>query len=68
LKKSGLDLSDSIREALTRLLGKSILANTAQVLSWPRLLAQSSFEPRQQHAAGVGLDGDAQRQAIIFKP
>jgi hypothetical protein len=34
-------------------------------LAWWR---SQALKPRQRHAEGVGLDGDAQRQATIFKP
>ena len=33
----------------------------------PGAVAQSSPETAKRHAEGVGLDGDAQRQATVFR-
>jgi hypothetical protein len=69
LRKLGFDLSDSVRRLCNSFAEKTHFWQTRHKyfpgLAWWR---SQALKPRQRHAAGVGLDGDAQRQASIFRP
>jgi hypothetical protein len=69
MRKSGFDHSDTVRRLCNSFCWKPIFWQTRHEcfpgLAWWR---SRTLKPRQRHAEGVGLDDDAQRQAIIFKP
>jgi hypothetical protein len=70
VRKPAFDLSDSVSSFLKQDLAGASFSIRHGMSAMPCLARQRSqaLKPRKRHAEGVGLDGNAQRQARLFRP